>query len=117
MDSEPSLGRGAALEAKTEIKLLEFLFPVLLWSTNRDRVYSRVFVTTRFAIRREQMTKSEPLTVTVSEAARLSSLGRTSIFAAIRNGHIKIRKCGRRTLIEMSELRRFITNLPETVDD
>jgi excisionase family DNA binding protein len=62
------------------------------------------------------MINPEPLTVGIAEAIRLTNLGRSSLYCAIRNGHIAVRKAGRRTLIETAELRRFIEQLPNATD-
>ena len=56
------------------------------------------------------------LAVSIADAVRMSGLGRTSLYAAIAAGKLKTRKCGRRTLIEMAALRRFIETLPESID-
>ena len=53
-----------------------------------------------------------PLAVSISEAARIIGLGRTSIYAAISSGQLKTRKAGRRTLVETAQLRQFLDALP-----
>ena len=58
------------------------------------------------------MTELGPFVLSVAEAARYASLGRTSLYAAIASGMLKTRKAGRRTLIEVTELRRFNESLP-----
>ena len=58
------------------------------------------------------MNQSTPLAVSISEAVRIVGLGRTSLYAAIAAGTLKTRKAGRRTLIETSELTRFLASLP-----
>ncbi|WP_421695018.1 helix-turn-helix domain-containing protein [Aestuariivirga sp.] len=60
------------------------------------------------------MTEFVPFVLSVAEAARCANLGRTSLYAAIASGMLKTRKAGRRTLIEVTELRRFIESLPLT---
>lgn len=55
-----------------------------------------------------------PFAVSIGEACRITSLGRTSIFAAIKRRELTARKMGRRTVIETAELSRFITGLPAT---
>lgn len=52
---------------------------------------------------------SEPLAVSVAEACRLSSLGRTKIYEALKQNKLKAHKIGRRTLIRMDSLRSLIT--------
>jgi excisionase family DNA binding protein len=46
----------------------------------------------------------DKLGLTVPEAAALSSLGQTSIYKAIREGRLRIRKYGTRTIITRSDL-------------
>lgn len=53
-----------------------------------------------------------PAAYTVEDAARVSACSRSSLFAAIRAGHLKARKNGRRTLILDSDLRAWLTKLP-----
>ena len=55
----------------------------------------------------------EKLGLTVPEAATLSSLGQTSIYKAIREGRLRIRKYGTRTIITRSDLASFLENLPD----
>jgi excisionase family DNA binding protein len=54
----------------------------------------------------------EKLGLTVPEAAALSSLGQTSIYKAIREGRLRIRKYGTRTIITRADLTSFLENLP-----
>ena len=55
----------------------------------------------------------EKLGLTVPEAATLSSLGQTSIYKAIREGRLRIRKYGTRTIITRADLASFLENLPD----
>ena len=50
----------------------------------------------------------EPLAVSVNDAARALSLGRTSIYAMISDGRLETFKLGRRTLIKMASIRRLV---------
>lgn len=50
----------------------------------------------------------EPLATSVKEAARALSLGRTSIYALIKEGRLETVKLGRRTLIRVESLRRLV---------
>ncbi len=61
------------------------------------------------------MTELTPLAISVSEAVRISGLGKTSLYAAIAAGELKVKKAGRRTLVETAELKRFIGDLPHAV--
>jgi excisionase family DNA binding protein len=58
----------------------------------------------------------EKLAFTVPEAATLSSLGQTSIYKAIRQGRLRIRKYGTRTIITRTDLASFLESLPDELD-
>ncbi len=53
-----------------------------------------------------------PLAVSINDAVEITSFKRTKLYALIAAGELKTKKSGRRTIIEMAELRRFIENLP-----
>ena len=53
----------------------------------------------------EQM---EVIAASVKEAAKALSLGRTSIYALIRDGRLETIKLGRRTLIKAASIRRLL---------
>ena len=55
----------------------------------------------------------EKLGLTVPEAAALFSLGQTSIYKAIKEGRLRIRKYGTRTIITRTDLASFLENLPD----
>ncbi len=46
-------------------------------------------------------------TLSINEFRKLYGLGRTTIYKEIALGHINIIKCGRRTLIPITECNRF----------
>ena len=50
----------------------------------------------------------EPLVLSVNDAAKVLSLGRTSIYAMIADGRLEAFKLGRRTLIRMESVRRIV---------
>jgi excisionase family DNA binding protein len=50
----------------------------------------------------------EPIAVSVNDAARMLSLGRTSIYALINEGRLDTVKIGRRTLITTESIRRLV---------
>jgi excisionase family DNA binding protein len=50
----------------------------------------------------------EPLALSVNDAAKALSLGRTSIYAMIADGRLQAFKLGRRTLIKMESIRRIV---------
>jgi excisionase family DNA binding protein len=57
-------------------------------------------------------TEQGRLAFTIKEAARTSGLSRSLLYVAIARGALHARKCGARTLILDSELRRFLRSLP-----
>ncbi|WP_225648637.1 helix-turn-helix domain-containing protein [Bradyrhizobium australafricanum] len=59
---------------------------------------------------------AEKLALTVPEVAALTSLGQTSVYKAIREGRLRIRKYGTRTIITRADLASFLENLPDGRD-
>ncbi len=55
---------------------------------------------------------AEVITHTIADAAKVSGLGRTSLYAAIGAGKIEARKAGARTLITADSLRAYLASLP-----
>ncbi len=55
----------------------------------------------------------QPLAHTVEEAGRLARLGRSKIYEELKEGRLKGRKAGRRTLIMHADLIAYLENLPE----
>jgi excisionase family DNA binding protein len=51
---------------------------------------------------------TEPLAVPVSEAVRLSGIGRSSLYLKIRDGELPTIKMGRRTLVSVAALRTLL---------
>lgn len=49
----------------------------------------------------------EPLFVSISDAAKALSIGRTSLYELIRTGELETRKMGRRRLVTVASLRRL----------
>jgi hypothetical protein len=62
------------------------------------------------------MTDIYPLAISIADAVKMVGLGRTSLYAAISSGRLKTRKAGRRTLVEVEELRQFVAGLPASDD-
>jgi excisionase family DNA binding protein len=52
------------------------------------------------------------LGLTPAEAAESAGVSRTKIFEAIRDGTLTARKAGKSTVIEPSELQRWVRSLP-----
>ncbi len=55
----------------------------------------------------------EPLALSVTQAARCLSVGRTFLYSLIRSKKIRAVRSGRRTLIPLEELKSFVATLPE----
>jgi excisionase family DNA binding protein len=53
---------------------------------------------------------SEPLAVPIPEAARLGGVGRSTLYAEIAKGNLKIRKVGRRSIVAMDDLRNWLAS-------
>ncbi len=51
------------------------------------------------------------LAYTVEEAADAAAIGRTSLYRAIKDGELRARKHGRRTVILRADLENFLTKL------
>lgn len=54
----------------------------------------------------------KPLAYAIEDVPAVTGLTRTRVFEAIRQKQLTARKCGRRTLVEVAELQRFIATLP-----
>jgi excisionase family DNA binding protein len=55
----------------------------------------------------------EPLAYTSAAACEKASLSRPALQKEINAGRLRVRRFGRKVLIEVDELRRFIASLPE----
>jgi excisionase family DNA binding protein len=55
---------------------------------------------------------TEVLAYTIADSAKVSGLGRTTIYEAIGAGKLEARKAGNRTLVVADSLRSFVANLP-----
>jgi excisionase family DNA binding protein len=58
------------------------------------------------------MRMTDPLAVSIADAVRLAGVGRTTIYAEIREGRLVARKVGKRTLIGRDDLAEWLTKLP-----
>lgn len=56
---------------------------------------------------------TDTLAYSIEAAAEVAQLGRTQLFEAIKEGKLKARKSGRRTIILREELNAFLHALPE----
>lgn len=54
-----------------------------------------------------------PIAVTIPEAVKASGMSRTTLYAALKSGHLSAKKAGRRTLIPYADLENYLANLPE----
>ena len=52
------------------------------------------------------------LSVTVPEAVEMTGIGRSSLYALFKEKKITPRKNGKRTLILVEDLKRYVENLP-----
>jgi len=52
------------------------------------------------------------LAVGIPEAAEMVGIGRSSLYSLFREGKIQPRKSGKRTLILVEDLKRYVENLP-----
>jgi len=59
-----------------------------------------------------QSLERPPLAHDVGTVVRITSFGRTSVYAAIKEGALKARKFGRRTVILDEDLRAWLAALP-----
>jgi hypothetical protein len=57
---------------------------------------------------------SAPRAYRIPDVCRATSLGRTSIYAAIKSGALIARRCGRCTVVLAQDLADFLNNLPKT---
>ena len=48
----------------------------------------------------------------IQQLGEITGIGRTTIYAAIRDGHLKARKIRRRTVILHDDLHAFLNSLP-----
>jgi excisionase family DNA binding protein len=60
----------------------------------------------------DQSVLERPLAHTIEDAARRSTICRTSVYAAIKSGDLKARKAGKRTLILDEDLHTWLAALP-----
>ena len=56
----------------------------------------------------KHLTEIAPLAYSIADACALSSVGRTTLYAAITRGDLKTHKVGRRTLISAQDLKSWL---------
>ena len=62
----------------------------------------------------KRQTTNPPLLRSINEAARLLSIGRTTLYAEIKAGRIQTCKIGKRTLIPYASLQAYVAGLTPT---
>jgi excisionase family DNA binding protein len=56
--------------------------------------------------------RAEKIAYSVAEVSQLISVGRTTIYGAIKNGDLRTNKIGRRTLVTATSLQMWMDSLP-----
>lgn len=54
----------------------------------------------------------KPIAITLRDATSLSGIGRSSLYKLFNEGKLTPRKSGKRTLILVSELEKYLNSLP-----
>jgi hypothetical protein len=54
----------------------------------------------------------DPIAYSIQDAVRASGISRSMLYLAIARGELTARKCGARTIVLDSDLRRFLRSLP-----
>jgi len=60
--------------------------------------------------------KPTKIAVSIDEACEISSFGRTRVFGAISEGLLPAKKFGRRTVVLVSDLEKFLASLPNVIE-
>ena len=53
-----------------------------------------------------------PIAYSIADAAKAAGVGRTLIYQEIKAGRLRVRKCGKRTIIPADDLRAWLNKLP-----
>jgi hypothetical protein len=61
------------------------------------------------------MENYQAIALSIRAASKVSGIGRTSLYAAIKAGGLVARKCGKRTIILQSDLINWLNSLPTSV--
>lgn len=59
---------------------------------------------------------TQKIALTIPEVCEASGLGRASVYRAFHDGKLTPRKFGSKTLVMVSELERFLTELPTRIE-
>lgn len=59
----------------------------------------------------EKPTAYSKAAFTIAEAAAQTSIGRTTLYAKLKTGELRARKCGRKTLILAQDIQNFLDGL------
>ncbi len=59
------------------------------------------------------MESTSPLAVSIPDAVKMTGVGRSSLYAAIKTGALSVRKAGRRTVVPVDALKAWLAGLPE----
>lgn len=59
------------------------------------------------------MESASPLSVSIPDAVKMTGVGRSSLYAAIKTGALSVRKAGRRTVVPVDALKAWLASLPE----
>jgi excisionase family DNA binding protein len=73
---------------------------------------TRNFLCSRLLTEEDAVHRSQKLAFSVAEAAVHADLCRDYVYTAIRDGSLRARKAGRRTLILRADLEAFLEELP-----
>ena len=60
----------------------------------------------------EYLNAVEAVAVPLESVPHLTGLSRTRIFGAAKDGRLTVRKDGKRSIVELAEVRRYIQTLP-----
>ena len=60
------------------------------------------------------MSEKPPLAYSIDDIIKTSPFGRTTIYKEIREGRLKVRKCGRRTVALAEDYTAWLSALPKS---